>query len=293
MSLQKDEKILEQIRRIKIVSKRLVQSHASGDYSSAFKGAGFEFDQLREYEFGDDVRFIDWNASAKNDQIMIKEFIPERDRSVILAVDCSSSLAYSSKPELKRDLIVSTAAALAFIANSSNDRVGMLLFSDTVHAWMAPQKGKLVVTKVIDELCSAVHAGGKTDIMEALRFLAGTQSSNSVLFIISDWISDQDCLKRELQVVAKKHEAVAVRIIDRLEGQLPSVGVLEIEDPETGERMTIDASCKKLAKYMELRLQAQSRMFEGCGLDLLDLRVGDRIDRKLAKFFNNRTKRLK
>lgn len=293
MPLATDKKMLDQIRRIKIISKRLVDSHISGDYSSAFKGVGFEFDQLREYQFGDDVRFINWNASAKSDSIMIKEFIPERDRTVILAVDCSSSLAYSSQPDLKRDLIVSTAAALAFIANASNDRVGLLLFSEGVKTWMAPQKGKLVVTKIVDELCSAVESGGKTDILEALRFLAGTKSSNCVLFIISDWISDQECLRRELKVVARKHEAVAVRVLDPLEGRLPAVGVLEIEDPETGHRMVIDSSCTRLAEKISLRLKAQSRMFEGCGLDLLDLRVGDRIDRQLARFFNRRTKRLK
>lgn len=288
-----NKKLLEQVRKIKIISKKLVSSHTSGDYASAFKGSGFEFDQLREYHFGDDVRFVNWSSSAKHDKLMIKDFVPERDRTLILAVDCSGSSAYSSKIELKRDLIFSTASALAFIANESNDRVGMLLFSDKVKKWLVPEKNKFVVTKIVDELSQEILKGGKTNFVEALRFLANAKLSNCVLFIISDWISEHECLKRELKVIGKKHEAVAVRIIDKLEESLPNVGLLELEDPETGHRVIIDTKNDKLRNLINLRLKAQNRMFESCGLDLLDLRVGDRIEKQLASFFKYRTRRLK
>ncbi len=288
-----NKKLLEQVRKIKIISKRLVSSHISGDYASAFKGSGFEFEQLREYHIGDDVRFINWNASAKNDKIMIKEFVPERDRTLILAVDCSSSSIFSSRPELKRDLIFSTASALALIANASNDRVGLLLFSDGIKKWIVPEKGKSVVTKIVDELSQEILKGGKTSFSEMLKFLANMEHSNCVLFIISDWIFDQESLKRELKVIGKKHEAVAVRILDRLEQELPPVGLIELEDPENGHRIMINAGDTRLKSLILNRLKSQNRMFESCGLDLLDLRLGDRIERQLANFFTYRTRRLK
>jgi uncharacterized protein (DUF58 family) len=284
-----NKEIIEQVRRIKILSRRLAQSHLAGDYASAFKGTGFEFDQLREYQFGDDVRFINWNASAKSDSIMIKEFIPERDRCIILAVDCSSSLAYSSKLEFKKNAALTIAATIAFIASLSNDKVGLLAFSDKIHAWQPPQKGKLVLTKILDTLCLAMNQGGKTNLPEALKFLSSSKLSKSILFFISDWITEDGNFNRELKLMARKHEAIVVRVLDELEHALPNLGVLELVDPETGARLTIDSGKTQLSELLKLRLYTQNRIFENSGLELIDVRIGDKIERKLATFFHNRT----
>lgn len=288
-----NKEIIEKVRRIKILSKRLTENHLAGDYASAFKGSGFEFDQLREYQYGDDVRFIDWNASAKNDAIMLKEFTPERDRSIILVVDCSASMHYSSKEEFKKDAAVLIAAALAFIASSSNDKVGLLAYADTIKAWLPPQKGRLVFTKILDTLCLAMSQGGATSTQEAIKFLLGQAPAKSIIFFISDWVDCDENFSRELKILAYKHEPVIVRILDELECKMPDCGVLEIEDPETLERFSIDTSSKSLGELLQARLLAQNRLFQNCGLEKIDIRVGDRIDRKLANFFQLKTRRRK
>ena len=291
MSLVANKELLAQTRKLKIISKRLAASQLVGDYTSAFRGTGFEFDQLREYQYGDDVRFINWNASAKNNTLMLKEFVPERDRVVILVVDCSSSLHFSSQTVLKCDIALLLSATLAFMANLSNDRVGMLAFTDKVNCWIPPQKGRLVVTRILDELCLAMKQGGKTNIAEALKFLLNNKLSNCIMFLISDWINESNINTRELRLLAKKHDVVAMRILDPLERSLPKVGHLNTQDPESGTLGAFNADAAEIATLLQARCKQQHRLLQNCGIELLDLTVGEKIDRVLANFFHKRTKR--
>ena len=183
-----DPTLRNKIRRIRIYTRRIMQNVLSGDYLSAFKGSGLEFDQIREYNMGDDIRFIDWNASAKMNKIMVKQFIEERDRTVIIAVDVSQSTHYSSTFELRRDSIAQIAAALAFIAQESKDKVGIIFFSDRIEKWIPPSKGNVHIGSIIEHIFSLQSSSSMTNLVEPLKFLINLKKRNAVVFMISDWI---------------------------------------------------------------------------------------------------------
>ncbi|MCK4499173.1 DUF58 domain-containing protein, partial [Candidatus Babeliales bacterium] len=221
--------IREEIRNLKIFSKRLVHSAMAGDYAAAFKGTGFEFDQIREYVAGDDVRFVDWNASAKAGSLMVKECVPERDRTIIFAIDCSASNLYSSQENLRKTVILQVASALAFIANNTHDKVGALLFSDTVHQWFAPKCGEGHIAKILESIYSITASGKATNFSECFKFLADLRKKNAVLFVISDWIAGCDESSHEgyiqyerlLKLISCEYDLVAVRVLDECEYDFP------------------------------------------------------------------------
>lgn len=290
--------IRSKIKKIKIHTKRVMQSSLSGDYLSAFKGSGLEFDQLREYSAGDDVRFIDWNSSAKMNKIMVKQFIEERDRTIILAIDLSASTLYSSVQELRRDSIAQIAAALAFIAQHNKDKIGALFFSDHIEEWIAPSRGNLHVGKIIEKLFSITEALStkishkKTNISEALKFLVNLKKRGAIVFMLSDWIDNQDEYSKLLRLAQCKYDFIGIRLLDACERNFPDIGLLDVIDPETGQQFVLDTrNIKALDKILTTRLLEQKALFDKYRIDLVDIAIGKPFITPLVQFFSQRIRR--
>jgi len=281
--------IRNQVKRITIYTKRIMKSSLSGDYLSAFKGTGLEFDQLREYQMGDDVRFIDWNSSAKMNKVMIKQFIEERDRTVILAIDVSASSQYSSNDELRSHTIAQVAATLAFIATHNKDKVGALFFSDDVEKWIPPNRGKGHYATILETFFSLKPKNKQTNIATALRFLASLKQRNAIVFMLSDWIDSCDSYATLLKIARFKFDFIGVRLLDDCEQELPRFGLLNLQDLETGEMITIDTRIKNT--FLRTRKLEQDKLFKKQKIDLLDLLVGKPFVIKMIQFFHQRTKR--
>ena len=284
--------IREKLKRLSIISKRLTRTSLAGDYLSAFKGSGIEFDQLREYQPGDDVRLINWHSTAKTGKLMIKEFIEERDRTVILMVDVSGSGHFSSKQELKQELTTQVAAAITFVAQGSKDRIGALLFSDQVEKWIPPKKGNAHAHTILEALLSIKPQGTGTDIAAALRFLVERAYRNAIVFMLSDWIDDPAHYRKMLGVARLKFDCIGIRLLDKCEKELPDVGFLEVIDPETGEQGVLDTrGMKKINKQLRERLAQQDAVFGSYHVDMLDLEVGRPFVSPLIQFFHKRIRR--
>ena len=294
-SRDKSAEIRNKIKRIKIFTKRLMKSSIVGDYSSAFKGTGLEFDQIRDYTLGDDIRFIDWNSSAKMSKIMVRELIEERDRTVILVIDISGSSLFSSKPECKRDVIAQVGAALALIAQENKDKVGALFFSDKIEKWIPPSRGNAHFAQILENLFSLKAESLGTNIQEVLNFLVGLKKRNSVVFMLSDWIDDVSDYSKILRLANCEYDFVSVRFLDDCEKELPDIGLLEIQDLETDEFLTIDTKNKKnsidLNVLLKERIIKQKKMFEKNRIDLLDLTIGRSFINPMINFFRQRIRR--
>jgi uncharacterized protein (DUF58 family) len=281
------DKEKNKIKKIVIHTRRLMQSTLVGDYLSAFKGTGLEFDQIREYQIGDDVRFIDWNSSAKSNKIMIKQFVEERDRTVILAIDVSASGRFSSEAELRSQTISNVACALAFIATHNKDKVGALFFSDKVEKWIPPSRSTSHYVKILEAVTTLKPKSKKTDIEQALRFLLSLKSRNAILFMLSDWIgTPQTSL---LKIARFKFDFIGIRFLDKVEKQFPNVGILKIDDPETGMTRTIDT--KTISKFLRAEELKLTNTFKKYKIDLLDLVSGKPFVNDMIKFFHQRTRR--
>lgn len=286
------EEVRKKIKKLIIFTKRKMQNVIAGDYISAFKGSGLEFEQIREYSVGDDIRFIDWNSSAKMNKIMVKQFVEERDRTVILLIDVSASSFYSSREDLRSDTSAEVASALAYVAMQNKDRVGALFFSDRVERWIAPASGHAHFGKIIDSLFSLEPKGKLTDIKVALQFLAGLKARNSIVFMLSDWIDEIESYRKYLKLVACKYDFIGVRLLDRCEKDLPDIGYLSVEDPETGETGILDLRKKSgVSTFLKTRMLEQRDLFRSYKIDLLDLQVGEPFVNDLISFFHRRIRR--
>ena len=285
-----DQTIHNKIKRIKIHTKRIMQSTLSGDYLSAFKGSGLEFDQIREYQAGDDVRSIDWNNSAKINKIMVKQFVEERERTVILAIDISGSTNFSSQAELRKETIAQLAGTLAFLASENKDTIGALFFSDVVEQYIPPSKGNVHIGRIIEAIFSITPKNTSTHLASALRFLANIKKRNAVVFMISDWIDESSDYQKLLKMVRCKFDFVGMRILDSCEHQLPDIGFLDVQDPETNTFITLDTRTS-LAQLLQSRLIEQKRLFDKYKIDLLDLTVAQPFINPLIKFFHQRIRR--
>ena len=326
-----NDKIREKIKKITIFSKRLMQGSLTGDYLSAFKGTGLEFNQLREYHVGDEIRFIDWNSSAKKQSLgpastmMIKQFIEERDRTIIMAIDISPSAFFSSEEELRSETIAHIASALAFIATHNKDKIGVLFFSDKVVKWIPPKRGKSHHGKILETLFSLtehrLHRSAKsasaekscdTSILEALKFLINLKHKNAIVFMISDWIDEVESYSKFLKVASIKFDFVGVRILDKIEHNLSPFGLIEVLDPETNTVITIDTkkgitfhegttfherkTSTKVPPYtidtfLKKRKIEQEKIFSKYKISLLDLKAGKPFVNDIIKFFHQRTRK--
>jgi len=289
-----EKELRAKVAHIQIVVKRLMNTDLSGDFTSAFKGGGLEFAQLRSYVPGDEVRSIDWKSSAKMNKLMVKEFVQEKERTVLIALDTSSSLVYSSQSLLKQAYACNIAASLALIAQHSNDRVGLLLFSDTVQQFIPPRKGKGHGAHVVRHIFTTgdeQRLETKTDMRVALERIASLSSRNVILFIISDWITPDTSYIRFLPVVGTRYDAVAVRIIDPREVHLPDIGVLHTLDPETGETVMLDtrgAAGRELNAALQHRLYEQKMLLKKHKIDVLDVDVERSFIDAMTSFFHYR-----
>ncbi len=286
------EEIRKKIKKIQIHTKRIMQTTITGDYLSAFKGAGLEFDQIRDYMIGDDVRSIDWNSSAKMNKMMVKQFIQERDRTVILAIDLSASGLYSSQYELRRDLIAQVSAVLAYISAENKDKVGALFFTDRIEKWIAPSRGNIHNGKILETIFTIQPQGRGTDIAQALKFLITIKKRNAIVFMLSDWIDDLNLYSKLLKVTACEYDFIGIRITDPCEKHFPDIGLIEVQDPETGKNFVFDTRDKKaLNIFLEMRLLEHKRIFDKYKIDLLDLSVGESFVNSLTNFFHMRIRR--
>ena len=289
--------IRKKIRSIEIRTSRMVSDVLAGQYSSAFKGRGMEFEEVRPYMFGDDVRSIDWNVSARAGEPHVKVFREERELTVRLAVDLSRSLAMGTRSELKRELVAEIAATLAFSAIRSNDRVGMLLFTDRIEAIVPPKKGARHVLRIVRDLLAFTPQGRGTDIARALDELNASLSKRTVVCVISDFLAPAQAKPWEgaLARLRRRHDVIPIIVTDARERELPDVGIIDLEDLETGEVRAYDSSSRWVregwAEVAEDRAQTRDRLFRKAKTEPLLLETGVDFLAPLRAYFSRREAR--
>mgnify|MGYP001358966681 FL=1 len=289
------KEILKKVRQIEIRTKNVVNDFFGGDYHSNFKGRGMTFSEVREYVPGDDVRSIDWNVTARTGKPHIKIFEEERELSVLILIDVSSSGVFGSKKDLKIDLGVEIAAMLSFSAIKNNDKVGLALFSDKIEKYIPPKKGKKHVLRLITDIVNHdfENSNKRTSIKTAIDFANKISKRKSVIFLISDFIDDN--FWNELKFLNFKHDVVGLQIYDSYERNFPNVGLINIHDSETGENTWIDTTSKKnrdkFQKNSDEKLDKFSMKCKNIGFDLLQINTDDDYIKFLMQFFRSRAKR--
>ena len=288
------KKILQKVRRIEIKTRGLVNDLFGGEYHSIFKGRGMTFSEVREYNPGDDIRLIDWNVTARTGSPFVKVFEEERELTVFLVVDISASGEFGSGNQLKRDYGAEVASVLGFSAIKNNDKVGLILFSDRVEKYIIPKKGKSHVLRVIRELLYTVPKGSKTSIKVALDYLLKVAKRKCVVFLISDFLDDS--YLRSLKIANKKHDLITIQLLDPAELELPDMGLLKVEDPETGETFWIDTSSQKSMKQLRKEIGIKQSNFrkeiKKSGIDLISISTDEDFVDPLMSFFKSRENRI-
>jgi uncharacterized protein (DUF58 family) len=289
------KEILKKVREIEIRTNRLVNEVFAGEYESVFKGRGIEFAEVREYAPGDDVRTIDWNVTARFGKPFVKQFIEERELTVMLLVDLSGSEDFGSAARVKREIVAEVAALLAFSAIVNNDKVGYIAFSDQVEKLIPPKKGRRHVLRVIREVLYSRAVKRGTSIKTALEYLGQVLAKRSVVFLISDFW-DQG-YEQVLRVAQKRHDVIAIQILDPREQEIPNVGFIELSDPETGEQMLIDTAdrgyCQQIAKRVQTMIGERERLFRTIRMDTIQLQTDKPYLEPLIRFFERRAKRFR
>jgi uncharacterized protein (DUF58 family) len=284
------KELLKKIRRIEIKTAHVVNEALAGQYHSAFRGRGMEFEEVRRYQVGDDVRTIDWNVSARYGEPFVKVFREERELTVVLVVDMSRSDQFGTNRQRKRELIAELGATLAFSAIKNNDKVGLLLFTDRVEKFVPPRKGSSHVLRVIRELLAFESAGRGTDIATAIDHLNRILRRRAVVFVISDF---QDAgFERSLAVARRRHDVIPVRVRDRREREMPRMGLVELEDAETGERIVVDTSSRRwretYARLAEMEDEGLRRSLRRLKLEVIPVETGRPFVEPLIRFFQAR-----
>lgn len=289
------KEILKKIRFIEISTSRLVNTVFAGEYHSVFKGRGMEFDEVREYDPQDDIRDIDWNVTARMGHPYTKKFVEERELTVMLLVDASSSGRYGTRGKTKSELIAEIAALLAFSAVKNHDRVGLVVFSDQVEKFIPPKKGKRHVLRVIREILSFTPRRRLTDLNAPLKMLNDIVTKRSTVFLFSDFLTEG--YEKLLKIAHKKHDVVAVVVEDRTEKDFPALGgALELEDAETGENFTLAAGRgfrERFQSQWQKRSQARDKIFSSVGLDRIEIETGKPYIDTLIRFFKTRERRFR
>ncbi len=289
------KEVLKKVKRIEIQTRGLVNDVFSGEYHSVFKGRGMEFSEVREYQMGDDIRTIDWNVTARMGHPFVKVFEEERELTVMLVVDVSSSGEFGTVAQMKGEIAAELCALLAFSAIKNNDKVGLIVFSDQVEKFVSPKKGKSHVLRVVREILYHKPQGRQTDISAALQFLSRVTSRRAVVFLVSDFISSG--YEKALQIANKKHDIVAITITDPREVALPNVGFIELEDAETGETFLVDTSDFAVrdefaSRSMQTKL-AREKIFRSMNVDYIDISTDASYVEPLIRFFRMRAKRFR
>ena len=284
--------ILKKVRELEIKSKRLTRHIFTGEYHSAFKGRGMSFREVREYYAGDDIRFIDWNVSARFNAPFSKLFEEERELTVMLLVDVSASSLFGTIKARKKDLITEICAVLAFSAVNNNDKVGLIFFSDKIERYIPPKKGRDHVLYIVRELLTSEPKRKLTNISAALKFLNSTVRQKSITFLLSDFIDES--YEEALRVGGKKHDLIGIKVYDKMDMELPDAGMIEVEDAETGKTKWVDTGDYLLrTQYQQAFFNATERskaVFLKAGSDLLHMRTDEDYVKVLQKFFVGRNK---
>ena len=287
------KELLKKVRQIQIRTSRTVNDVLAGQYHSAFRGRGMEFEEVCPYQFGDDVRLIDWNVSARYGEPFIKKFREERELTVMLVVDVSPSGLFGSDRQFKLDVATELCAVLAFSAIRSNDKVGLILFADTVELYIPAKKGTKHVLRIIRELLYHQPQGRGTDISEALSFLNRVTRRKAVCFLVSDFLASE--YEPALRIARRRHDLIPIVVTDPREMTLPNVGLIALEDPETGETALIDTTSRSLRERYANRMRAQREeretMFRRMDTSTIDIRTDQSYVEPLVRFFHQKERR--
>lgn len=288
------KEIIRKIRRIEITTSRLVTDMLSGQYESVFKGRGIEFDEVREYQPGDEVRSIDWNVTARMGRPFIKKYVEERQLTVMILLDSSASSYFGTTKRFKSELAAEVSAVLAFAAIQNNDRVGLIIFTDRIEKFVPPRKGLQHVLRVIREALYFKPKGRGTDIEGALEYLNNVTTRRAVTFVISDFFAKE--FKKSLSIANKRHDVVTITITDPREMALPEAGIIELTDAESGKGFLVDTSNAGVRKAYAARsasmVEARSRIFGSVGVDHIDIRTDKPYIEEFIKFFKKRKRRM-
>jgi uncharacterized protein (DUF58 family) len=279
--------LLKKVRRIEIRTRGLSRQVFAGEYHSAFKGRGISFSEVREYRFGDDIRSIDWNVTARFNHPYVKVFEEERELTVMLLIDVSGSGLFGTRGAWKRELSTELAAVLAFSAIQNNDKIGVVLFSDRVEKFIPPRKGRKHILRIIRELLNFTPAGATTSLDEPLRYLTNAMKKRCTAFVISDFMAPD--FEKALRIASSKHDIAALRVYDDAERELPDIGLALVNDPETGEEKWIDTSSLLVRdtyrKWWDEGISRNDRIFNRCGVDTAEIATdGDYVKPLLALF---------
>jgi len=282
--------LLKKVRKIEIKTRRLSDHLFSGEYHTSFKGRGMTFSEVRQYQFGDDIRAIDWNVTARYNEPYVKVFEEERELTMLLLVDVSGSGSFGTQGDVKRNIVTEIAATMAFSATQNNDKIGLILFSDQIELYIPPKKGRSHVLRIIRELIEFEPKSQRTNLAQALRFLSATQKKKAIVFMISDFM-DQ-AYEQPLKIAAKKHDITGIRVYDKREESMPNIGMVPLLDAETGELQLVNTAAKSVRvayekNYLE-RTGYFKEVFSKSGAGTVQTRVDESYVTKLLGYFKSR-----
>jgi uncharacterized protein (DUF58 family) len=284
------KELLKKVRKIEIKTRKLSDHIFSGEYHTSFKGRGMTFSEVRQYQYGDDIRAIDWNVTARYNEAHVKVFEEERELTMMLMVDISGSESFGSKSQFKKEIVTEIAATMAFSATQNNDKIGLVLFSDQMELYIPPKKGRSHVLRIIRELIEFKPKSNKTDISKALEFLSSTQKKKAIVFLISDFMGLN--YDTTLKIAAKKHDITGIRVYDPRDETIPNIGIVEMVDAETQETRAVDTTSKKVRLAYEKHYQKQlsyfKESFQKSGSGVVNTRVDESYVTKLLTYFKSR-----
>ena len=284
------KEILKKVRKIEIKTRRLSNHIFSGEYHSSFKGRGMTFSEVRQYQYGDDIRAIDWNVTARYNEPFVKVFEEERELTMVLMVDVSGSEYFGTTQQFKRDTITEIAATLAFSAIQNNDKVGLLLFSDIMELYIPPKKGKSHVLRIIRELIEFKPKSKKTNLNEALKFFSSVMKKKAIVFILSDFMDDH--YDHTLKIVGRKHDVTGIRVYDIHDSAIPNLGMVPMRDAETGKTMLVNTASRSVrndykAHYLKL-VDYFEKSFTHCGSGTISSQIDESYVKKLLGYFKRK-----
>ena len=284
------KELLKKVRKIEIKTRRLSNHIFGGEYHSTFKGRGMTFSEVRQYQYGDDIRAIDWNVTARYNEPYIKVFEEERELTMMLVVDISGSESFGTSNQFKKDTVTEIAATLAFSAIQNNDKVGLILFSDQVELFIPPKKGKTHVLRIIRELLEFQPKSTKTNIAEALKYVSNVMKKKAIIFVLSDFIADD--YEKTLKIIGNKHDVTGIRIYDEREETIPNLGMVQMQDAETGAIKLVNTQSKKVrtaySNFYKEQVNYFTNTFTKSGCGVLSSRVDESYVKKLLGYFNRR-----
>ena len=284
------KELLKKVRKIEIKTRRLSDHIFSGEYHSSFKGRGMTFSEVRQYQFGDDIRSIDWNVTARYNEPYVKVFEEERELTMMLVVDISGSESFGTTQQFKRDILTEISATLAFSAIQNNDKVGLLLFSNEIELFIPPKKGKTHVLRIIRELIEFQPNSKKTDLTHALKYFSNVMKKKAIVFILSDFIDSG--YDNALKIVGKKHDVTGIRVYDKLETELPKLGMVPMRDAENGEIVLVNTNSKTVRRNYRANYLKNVDYFEDSftksGSGVINTRVDESYVKKLLGYFKRR-----